>query len=176
MKVSNPHSMHYELMLILDPKQSEKEIENTVSEVKAHAQEHGLTVKDEDVWGVRRLAYKIKGHNDGYYIVILLEGEGTGTVPFRKEMEIQSGVLRYMLVKMADDYNVIVRHSGVSQGVAAKQVNKHAEELAKKVSSKQAAKPKADVKADIEEETTEADTAKLDEQLKAIEDDTDIDL
>ncbi len=160
--------MHYELMLLLNAKQSEKQIEKALEEVKASAAEHGLSVKDEDVWGVRRLAYKIKTHTDAYYVVLLLEGESAGTLPFRKDLEIMNGILRSMLVKMPEDYNVIARHAGVSKGAAAKQVNKHAEELAKKVTSKKPAKKT--------EEESKADAAKLDEQLKAIESDADIDL
>ncbi len=156
--------MRYELMLILDPKQSDKEIEKVLGEIKKSAEEHELNLNDEDVWGVRPLAYKIRGNKDGYYVVYLFEGETGGIEGFKKDLRIQAGLVRNLLIKMDDDYNVILRYE---RGAKAAKLSDHAAELSKKVRSKKKDEP-------ADEKSTEADAAKLDEKLKAIEQDTDI--
>lgn len=163
--------MKYEIMLILDPKQTDKEIEKTLGEFKAGLAEHGFEVADEDVWGTRDLAYKIKGRMTGYYIVFLISGEPTGLTEFNKELLLVNGILRSLIQKVDDDH-VLLRFDELQTtkaGDPGATLSKHAEELSKKVTSGAKSKDKA-------EETSEEDKEKLDEQLKAIIDDKDIDV
>lgn len=160
-------------MLILDPKQTDKELEAVLSEVKGGLNEHGFEVVDEDIWGNRDLAYKIKGRHTGYYLVLIFDGEPAGIAGFKKDLNLMNGILRTMIMKVADDH-VLLRFDQLQTtkaGDAGASLSKHAEELSKKVSGKAKAETKPKAK-----ESSKEDKEKLDEQLKAIIDDKDIDV
>ncbi len=63
-------------------------------------------VIDVDVWGKRYLAYKIGGHNEGYYIIYTFVIDPSHVVEIRRQMELKQEVLRYMVVE-ADDVDEI---------------------------------------------------------------------
>lgn len=59
----------------------------------------GGEVLDVDVWGKRYLAYKINGHNEGYYIVYTFTLLPENVSEIRRQMELKQEVLRYMVVE-----------------------------------------------------------------------------
>ena len=160
--------MNYELMLILSPKLSDKENEKTLKEVKSTIKENGFELADEDIWGARPMAYKIKGYSEGYYVILTFTGEAAGTQELKRELRIQANLLRHLLVKMPDDYKLMRFDKPATLADKPRKLSKHAEELSKKVTSKKKAEPK-------KEEEPEKDE-NLDEKLQAIVDDADIDL
>lgn len=161
--------MKYEIMLILDPKQTDKEIEGTLGAFKSGLAEYGFETVDEDAWGTRDLAYKINGRMTGYYVVLIFAGEPSGLTAFKGDLLLMSGILRSIIQKVADDH-VLLRFDQLQTtkaGDAGATLSKHAEELSKKVTG--GSKEKV-------EETSKEDKEKLDEQLKAIIDDKEIDV
>lgn len=160
--------MKYEIMLILNPKQTDKETEKTLGEIKKSIAEHGFEIVDEDIWGTRKMAYKMKGHSSGYYVVLNFTGEPAGTQGLKSDLRIQANLIRSMIVKVADDY-VLMRFDQLMTTKSGMEVSEHAAELTKKVTG-------AKAKKDKEKEEEPKDDKKLDEQLQAIVDDADIDV
>lgn len=159
--------MKYELMVILSPKLSDKEIEKTLAEVKETLTENACSVFAEDTWGKRDLAYKISIFSTGYYVVMNFECEPDGLPAIHKDLRIQPGILRYLLTKIPDGYH-LERFDETSDRTPRKLQSRQAEELSKKV----AISAKKKVVVEKEEQKDE----KLDEKLSAIINDTDIDL
>ncbi|MFA5793107.1 MAG: 30S ribosomal protein S6 [Candidatus Gracilibacteria bacterium] len=159
--------MKYEIMLILSPKFTDKELEKMLKETKGTLTENGFTIIDEDIWGMRDLAYKISGQTRGYYVVMTFSGEPSGVPAVHKDLCLQSGLVRYLLTKVANDY-VLMRYEGGLQmaKTANAKLSSPAEELSKKVRSR---KPKAEKVEESKEKNEE-----LDEKLKAIIEDKDI--
>ena len=62
----------------------------------------GGDVLDVDVWGKRYLAYKINGHNEGYYIIYTFNALPSSIAEIRRQMELKQEVLRYMVVEIDD--------------------------------------------------------------------------
>jgi small subunit ribosomal protein S6 len=62
----------------------------------------GGEVLDVDVWGKRYLAYKINGHNEGYYIIYTFNVIPSNVAEIRRQMELKQEVLRYMIVEVED--------------------------------------------------------------------------
>ena len=62
----------------------------------------GGEVLDVDVWGKRYLAYKINGHNEGYYIIYTFTVAPSKISEIRRQMELKQEVLRYMVVEVED--------------------------------------------------------------------------
>lgn len=155
--------MKYELMVILSPKQTDKEIEKNLKEIKGIVTENGYEIVDEDLWGMREMAYKIKGSSKAYYAVYNFVGEPEGLPEVQKDLNLQAGVLRYMASKVPNDY-VMMRYDTLATTGKAAKLSSPAEELTKKVRSKKAAKT----------EDAPQETEKLDASLKAIIEDKDL--
>ncbi len=194
--------MKYELMAILDPSKTEKEQEKLLDEIKKLF-DHGLEFVEEDIWGIREMAYKMKGFTSGYYAVINFEGEGTDLPKINKEMRLLPGLVRYVILKMPEDYSLMRYEENLAKAVSKKpKLSKQAAELQEKVAKKakkeepKEEEPKEEEVEEVEEvveeapaeepvaeETTEEvaekkeeKTGDLDEKLQAIIDDTDIDI
>lgn len=164
--------MKYELMLLLSPKMTEKEQEKNLKEVKETLTENDFTVVDEDNWGVRDLAYRIAGNDRGTYVILNFTGEPAGMPAVHKDLRIQPGLLRYLLVKVADDYTLMRYEGGLTMAKTASKMSAPAEELSKKV---RASKKKSETPKNSEEKGEDSKkTEELDEKLKAIIEDKDI--
>lgn len=90
----------YELMVMLKPLLPDdvrKAIHKSVFDL---TEELDGKVVDTDVWGKRYLAYKIEGHNEGYYILYQLEMPSSSIKEMRRQLELKQEVLRYMVVRI----------------------------------------------------------------------------
>lgn len=160
--------MKYELMLIVSPKLTDKEIEKTLNEIKGTLAENKAEIVAEDVWGKRDMAYRVKGHKAGYYVIYNFEAESSGIPTIHKDLTIQPGLLRYLLIGVPESYR-LVRYEEAAPKVKASARNlttRHAEELTKKVTKRTSKK----------DEETDAKDEKLDEKLSAIVNNADLDI
>lgn len=57
-------------------------------------------ILDVDVWGKRYLSYKIKGHNEAYYILYVFKTSPSNITEMRRLMELKQEVLRFMIVEV----------------------------------------------------------------------------
>jgi len=90
----------YELMVILKPLLPEdiragiqKKIEKNIKDAKGE-------IQNTDVWGKRHLAYKIKKHEEGYYIVYKIQLEPSLSDAFQRELKLMNDILRFILIKL----------------------------------------------------------------------------
>ncbi len=57
----------------------------------------GVTVKDVTDMGKKRLAYPILKHEEGVYVLAILEGEAIKVGEIEKQTRLQTDVIRYLL-------------------------------------------------------------------------------
>lgn len=163
--------MKYELMVLLNPKQTEKELEKVLKEIKGILGENDFEIVDEDIWGMRDLAYTIAGNDRAYYAILNFTGEPAGMPAVQKDLRILPGLMRQLLIKVDDDYTLMRYEGGLMMAKSAgAKMSSPAEELNKKVRS---SRKKTETKKD-EAEATPEKTEELDEKLKAIIEDKDI--
>lgn len=89
----------YELMLIVDPSLSEEERNTSITELKDLLAKNSATVEKEDIWGDKKLAYKINKSDRAFYILYQLELDGTLIKDISKIMNLNTGIWRYMFTK-----------------------------------------------------------------------------
>lgn len=87
----------YELMVILPPDIVEAEVKTRIQAIKDAIKEHGKLLHEE-VTPVRNFAYRIKKHDRGTYATFHFSFPASDVVAFEKEVKIEIGVLRHMLV------------------------------------------------------------------------------
>jgi small subunit ribosomal protein S6 len=98
--ILSPYMQKYELMVILDPHQTDAQLKDLQEEIKNFFGE----ITYESIWGERQLAYQMGKHRKGFYVVWNFHmGEAT-----QKEMEhhmnLHPGVIRHLIIKVPENY------------------------------------------------------------------------
>jgi small subunit ribosomal protein S6 len=90
---------NYELMVIADPSLSEEERTKSLDELKKLFKDNSVTIEKEDVWGDKKLAYKINKSERGFYILLDLDMDGKLIKDLSKTINLDKNIWRYMFVK-----------------------------------------------------------------------------
>jgi small subunit ribosomal protein S6 len=88
----------YDVLFILSPQVTEEEATTLINDFKGIATQNGATLKSEDAWGRRRLAYPINKFNDGIYHLFVLESESSLSELDRRMKNVDR-VLRHVIVR-----------------------------------------------------------------------------
>lgn len=89
----------YEFSYIVSAVLDDEQYKAVVESVNNLLTENGATIDEVDEWGMRRLQYPIKKQNNGYYVNMYFEVEGSVIVKLERQLEINDSVLRYMTLK-----------------------------------------------------------------------------
>ncbi|MBT3726424.1 30S ribosomal protein S6 [bacterium] len=90
---------NYELMVIINPTLSEEERNTSVGSLKELLEKNSVKIEKEDVWGDKKMAYKINKSDRGFYILFDLDMDGKLIKDLSKTMNLNTGIWRYMFVK-----------------------------------------------------------------------------
>jgi len=90
---------NYELVIIFDPSLEEEEIDKELSKNTSLIEKEKCTVSKADKWGNRKLAYPIKGQENGYYVIVYFEGNSSVVSELDRVNKINDKILRHMIVK-----------------------------------------------------------------------------
>ncbi|PID86252.1 30S ribosomal protein S6 [Candidatus Gracilibacteria bacterium] len=85
-------------MLIVDPSISEDDRNASIDNVKTLLEANGKIVK-EDIWGEKKLAYKINKSEKGFYVLFELELNGLKIKEISSSINLDKNIWRYMFVK-----------------------------------------------------------------------------
>ena len=88
----------YEVLFILSPQVTEEEATTLVADFKGVAEKNGATLKNEEAWGRRRLAYPIQKFNEGIYHLFVLESDSSLSELDRRMKNVDR-VLRHVIVR-----------------------------------------------------------------------------
>jgi small subunit ribosomal protein S6 len=92
----------YEVLFILSPQVPEEEATALISEFRRVGESTGATLKNEEAWGRRRLAYPIQKSNEGNYHLFVYESNGS-LAELDRRMKNSDRVLRHMIVRTDED-------------------------------------------------------------------------
>ena len=92
----------YEVLFILSPQVPEEEATALFNEFRGVAEKTGATLKNEEAWGRRRLAYTVQKFNEGNYHLFVFESEGS-LAELDRRMKNSDRVLRHMIVRTDED-------------------------------------------------------------------------
>ncbi len=98
-------SNRYETVFILTPVLSEEQAKEAVAKYRDQIKASGGTVKHEENWGLRKLAYPIQKKTTGFYHLLEFEAEGSLIADMELEFRRDERVLRFLTVRL-DKYAV----------------------------------------------------------------------
>ena len=90
----------YELALVVEPRQSDSEVEAIIDRYKTMIEEGGGTVTEVENWGKRKLAFPIQKYNEGKYVFLHVTAETSPPWTDIERLLMQSEqILRHLVVR-----------------------------------------------------------------------------
>ncbi len=89
----------YEILFVLKPDLEEDVINAAIEKFVNLIQQNQGTVEQVNRWGKKRMAYEIKKYRDGYYTLILFQGEPATAKELDRVMRLSDEVLRHIIVR-----------------------------------------------------------------------------
>jgi len=93
----------YEVMLIVDPDASEEEVTRLSENLQQIIADQGGTVTKNENMGRRQLAYPINHKNEGFYMLLEVDGSGREIAELERRMRVNDRVVRYLTVRVDED-------------------------------------------------------------------------
>ena len=98
----------YELVLIINPELDDTETESLIEGVKSNIESNGGEVLKVDPWGKKRLAFPIKKHNDGYYVLLIFRSEPAFVPQLSNSFRVIESIIRDMVVLFEGDLDKVI--------------------------------------------------------------------
>ncbi len=101
----------YEAMFLVDPVVHGNDPDGTESKIRGLLEKHGAQLHDFERWDERKLAYEIKGHKRGIYLLSRFLIPGGNLPEFEADCRINETILRQMLIRLDDDIPTFIEKS-----------------------------------------------------------------
>src|SRR5271155_217768 len=92
----------YELMFIVRPDMVEEDLNKLISTLESSISSAGGTAKSE-VWGKRRLAYRVGNFNDGIFVLMLIEATGATVHEVERRLRVTEPVIKFLTVRTDEE-------------------------------------------------------------------------
>jgi small subunit ribosomal protein S6 len=92
----------YEVMFIVRPDMVEEDLNKLISTLDSSVTSAGGTAKTE-VWGKRRLAYKVAKFNDGIFVLMMIEGPGALVHEVERRLRVTEQVIKFISVRTDEE-------------------------------------------------------------------------
>src|SRR5260370_41611001 len=93
---------NYEVMFIVRPDMVDEDLNKLISTLESSVTSAGGTVKSE-VWGKRRLAYKVGKFNDGIFVLMLIDATGAIIHEVERRLRVTEPVIKFLTVRTDED-------------------------------------------------------------------------
>ncbi len=90
----------YETVFILTPVLSEDQAKEAVAKYREYISANGGTIKHEENWGLKKLAYPIQKKTTGFYHLFEFENSGELIAKLEVEFKRDERLLRFLTCKL----------------------------------------------------------------------------
>ncbi len=90
----------YELVLVVSPEVAEDTFEVALNNISQFITGKGGVISGEERWGKRKLAYPIKRHLEGNYVLTRCKMKPTWARELEANLKISEEILRHLLLKV----------------------------------------------------------------------------
>jgi small subunit ribosomal protein S6 len=117
----------YEIIFIIRPDVDDAETVQVIEKIEAAVAESGDRVLERDDWGKRKLAYLIKKHAKGHYVLLRAASNPANILEIERRMRLDDRIIRFLTVNVAENIDVETRAAE-----AAESSRRRAEEAARR--------------------------------------------
>ena len=93
---------NYELMFIVRPDMVDEDLNKLISTLESSVTSAGGTTKTE-VWGKRRLAYRVGRFNDGIFVLMMIDGIGAVVHELERRLRVTEPVIKFLTVRTDEE-------------------------------------------------------------------------
>jgi small subunit ribosomal protein S6 len=93
---------NYELMFIVRPDMVDEDLNKLISTLESSVTSAGGTAKSE-VWGKRRLAYRVGKFNDGIFVLMMIEATGAIVHEVERRLRVTEPVIKFLTVRTDEE-------------------------------------------------------------------------
>ncbi|MBP3838484.1 MAG: 30S ribosomal protein S6 [Prevotella sp.] len=90
----------YETVFILTPVLSEDQMKETVAKFTKLLSDNGAEVVNEEIWGLKKMAYAIQKKSTGFYCLVEFKAEPSVIDTLETGFRRDEKVIRFMTVKL----------------------------------------------------------------------------
>jgi small subunit ribosomal protein S6 len=93
----------YEIIFVVRPDVPEEELDKLVTQMEGVVTGMGGRVEKTEKMGRRRLAYRISGHREGFYVLFFVEGSGDTVKEFERRLKVTDSVIKFLTVRVDEE-------------------------------------------------------------------------
>jgi small subunit ribosomal protein S6 len=93
----------YEILFIADPNLGEPEVDALTTQVQGFVEQAGGKLQKVEKWGKKRLAYDVKRHREGSYVLVVAEGSGGLIKEVERRLKVTDGIIRFLTVRVDEE-------------------------------------------------------------------------
>ena len=93
----------YEMIFIADPNLGEPEVDALAEQVQGFVEKEGGRLQKVEKWGKKRLAYEVRRHREGSYVLFVVEGTGAMVKEVERRLKVLDGVIRHLTVRVDEE-------------------------------------------------------------------------
>lgn len=87
----------YEMIVIAHPDLDDEALTALVEKVKGWIGEAKGQVEQTDIWGKRRMAYRIQKQREGQYVYLLIDVPPAAIEELERNMRLTEAIMRFMI-------------------------------------------------------------------------------
>lgn len=93
----------YESIIIIKPTKKQEKVNEVITKYKELLESFSDRKVKIDDMGTRKLAYTVKGFDEGNYLVMYFYGEGKDIAELERQYRIDDDVIKFMTVKFEEE-------------------------------------------------------------------------
>ena len=93
---------NYEVMFIVRPDMVDEDLNKLIATLESSVTSAGGTAKSE-VWGKRRLAYRVGRFNDGIFVLMLIDAAGSTVHEVERRLRVTEPVIKFLTVRTDEE-------------------------------------------------------------------------
>ena len=93
----------YELVLIAVPQLDEEALATLIQRVSGWITAGNGTVTGTNVWGRRQLAYAVRKHTEGIYVLVNFQLAPSGARELDRNLRLDEQIIRHLAIRLDED-------------------------------------------------------------------------
>jgi small subunit ribosomal protein S6 len=110
----------YELVYVVTPEASDEQIAELHTQVEQIVQRYHGTIDKTENWGRRKLAYEIRHHREGTYVIETITGSGELMKEIDRRLKVFDAVIRHLIVRVDEELRVADRTRAARKATQAR--------------------------------------------------------
>jgi small subunit ribosomal protein S6 len=93
----------YEIMFIVRPDILDEDLDKLIAGFEGNITSGGGTVKQTEKLGRRKLAYLVKKFNEGNYVLLTIDADGSLITEIERRLRVSEPVIKFLSVRMDEE-------------------------------------------------------------------------